>query len=38
MTFGLTYVDTDYGKNVVVSPSKKDIAKAGVFGSIGVSF
>jgi len=38
VTFGLTYVDTDYGKNVVVSPSKKDIAKAGVFGSIGVSF
>lgn len=38
VTFGLTYVDTSYAKRAVVSSTGKDIAKAGVFGSIGVAF
>ncbi len=38
VTFGLTYVDTDYGKDVLVGTTGKDIAKAGVFGSVGVAF
>jgi uncharacterized protein (TIGR02001 family) len=38
VTFGLSYVDTSYGKNALVSLTGKDIAKAGVVGSIGVSF
>lgn len=38
VTFGLTYVDTSYGAGAIVSPSGKDIAKGGVFGSIGVAF
>lgn len=38
VTFGLTYVDTDYGKDVLVGLTGKDIAKAGVFGTLGVAF
>jgi uncharacterized protein (TIGR02001 family) len=38
VTLGVTYVDTSYAKNAVVSLTGKDIAKAGVFGSIGVAF
>ncbi|MFM7028882.1 MAG: TorF family putative porin [Chakrabartia sp.] len=39
VTLGLTYVDTDYGKNVITNPvSGKDLAKAGIFGSVGVAF
>lgn len=35
MNFGVTYVDTNTS---VYSPSGKNIAKAGVFGTVGVSF
>lgn len=35
MSFGLTYVDTN---KTVISPSGRNIANAGVFGSVGVSF
>jgi uncharacterized protein (TIGR02001 family) len=38
VTFGVSYVDTSYGKDALVSLTGKDIAKAGVFGSVGVSF
>jgi uncharacterized protein (TIGR02001 family) len=38
VTFGISYVDTSYNKNALLSLTGKDIAKAGVFGSIGVSF
>ena len=38
MTFGLTYVDTSYGKKALVSPSGKDVAKAGLFATLGVAF
>lgn len=39
MTIGLSYVDTDYGKNVVTNPvSHKDLVKAGLVASIGVAF
>lgn len=38
MTFGLTYVDTSYGKKAIVSPSGKDVAKAGLFATLGVAF
>ena len=38
MTFGLTYVVTSYGKKALVSPSGKDVAKAGLFATLGVAF
>lgn len=38
VTFGLNYVDTSYGAGALLSPSGKDIAKGGIFGSIGVAF
>lgn len=38
VTFGLNYVDTSYAGGTIVSPSGKDIAKGGIFGSIGVAF
>ncbi len=39
LTFGVSYVDTNFAKGALVSPfSGKDIAKAGVVGSIGVAF
>lgn len=38
VTFGLTYVDTSYGKDVLVGSTGKDIAKGGLFGTIGVAF
>lgn len=40
LTFGVTYVDTDIKKSnaFFTSPTNRKVAKAGVFGSIGVSF
>jgi uncharacterized protein (TIGR02001 family) len=38
LTLGVSYVDTSYNKNVLVGLTGKDIAKAGVVGSIGVAF
>ena len=38
VTFGLNYVDTSYAGGAILSPSGKDIAKGGIFGSIGVAF
>jgi uncharacterized protein (TIGR02001 family) len=38
ITFGISYVDTNVDKDYAVSFTGKDIAKAGVVGSIGVSF
>lgn len=38
ITFGINYVDTDLPKNWATSFTGKDIAKAGIFGSVGVSF
>lgn len=38
VTFGLNYVDTSYAAGALLSPSGKDIAKGGLFGSIGVAF
>lgn len=38
LTFGVSYVDTNFAKYDLTSYSGKDIAKAGVVGSIGVSF
>ncbi|MBP6031700.1 MAG: TorF family putative porin [Sphingobium sp.] len=40
LTFGVSYVDTNFDKGALslLSPTGKDIAKAGVVGSIGVSF
>lgn len=38
VTFGLNYVDTSYGAGALLSPSGKDIAKGGLFGSVGVAF
>lgn len=38
LTFGVSYVDTNFAKGAVSSLTGKDIAKAGVVGSIGVSF
>lgn len=39
LTFGVSYVDTNFSKGFYVNPiSGKDVAKAGVVGSIGVSF
>lgn len=38
VTLGVTYVDTNFAKNAVTSFTGRDIAKAGVFGSVGVSF
>lgn len=39
LTFGVSYVDTNFAKGALVSPfSGKDIAKAGVVASVGVSF
>ncbi|RJT24716.1 hypothetical protein D5I55_04355 [Chakrabartia godavariana] len=37
-TFGLNYADTSYAGGAILSPSGKDIAKGGLFGSVGVSF
>lgn len=37
LTFGVSYVDTNFAKNALV-PNNQDIAKAGVVGSVGVSF
>ena len=38
VTFGLNYVDTSYAGGAILSPSGKDVAKGGIFGSIGVAF
>jgi len=38
LTFGVQYVDTNFAKNQVTSLIGRDIAKAGVVGSIGVAF
>lgn len=38
LTFGVSYVDTNFPKGALSSFTGKDIAKAGVVGSIGVSF
>ncbi|MBB6124119.1 TorF family putative porin [Sphingobium subterraneum] len=38
ITFGVSYVDTDFKKSEDISPSGRHIGKAGVVGSIGVSF
>lgn len=38
LTFGVQYVDTDLKKSEFVSPTGRDIGKAGVVGSVGVSF
>jgi uncharacterized protein (TIGR02001 family) len=38
ITFGVSYVDTNLPKYYATSFSGKDIAKAGVVGSVGVSF
>lgn len=39
LTFGVSYVDTNFAKNFFVNPiSGKDVAKAGVVASVGVSF
>ena len=38
VTFGLSYVDTSYAKGAVVSSSGKDVAKGGIFGTIGAAF
>ena len=37
-TLGLNYVDTSYAAGALLSPSGRDIAKGGLFGSVGVSF
>ena len=38
VTFGLSYVDTSYAKGAVVSGTGKDVAKGGIFGTIGAAF
>lgn len=38
VTFGVNYVDTSYAGGAILSPSGKDVAKGGIFGSIGVAF
>ena len=38
VTFGLSYVDTSYAKNVLLGRDGRDIAKAGLVGSVGVAF
>lgn len=38
VTFGLNYVDTSYAGGTLLSLTGKDIAKGGLFGSIGVAF
>lgn len=38
LTFGVQYVDTNFAKSQVVSLIGRDIAKAGVVGSVGVAF
>ena len=38
MTFSVAYVDTDFHKGEIVSPSGRNVAKAGVVGAIGVAF
>lgn len=38
VTFGLSYVDTSYAKNALVGRDGRDIAKAGLFGSVGFAF
>lgn len=38
LTFGISYVDTDLPNHWANSFSGKDIAKGGIFGSVGVSF
>ncbi|RYE00205.1 MAG: hypothetical protein EOP61_14010 [Sphingomonadales bacterium] len=37
-TFGISYVDTDQAKNFLVTPGGRDIAKAGVVGSVTYAF
>lgn len=38
LTFGISYVDTDLPKDYFLGLSGKDVAKAGVVASVGVSF
>ena len=38
VTLGVSYVDTSYRRNAVVSLTGKDIAKAGVVATVGVAF
>jgi uncharacterized protein (TIGR02001 family) len=38
LTAGISYVDTSFDKNFLTSANGRDIAKAGVVGTIGVSF
>jgi uncharacterized protein (TIGR02001 family) len=39
LTFGVSYVDTDWGKDVITSPTTgRDLADAAVLGSISVAF
>lgn len=38
LTFSVAYVDTDFKKGEIVSPTGRNIAKAGVVGSVGVAF
>ena len=37
-TFGVSYVDTDQKKGFLVTPGGRDIAKAGVVGSVTYAF
>ena len=37
-TFGISYVDTDHDKGFLVTPGGRDIAKAGVVGSVTYAF
>jgi uncharacterized protein (TIGR02001 family) len=38
LTFGVNYVDTDLPRNWATSLSGKDVARAGILGSVGISF
>lgn len=38
LTFGVSYVDTDWGKDVLVTPTGRDAADAAVLGSVSVAF
>lgn len=38
LTFGVSYVDTDWGKDVLVTPTGRDAADAAVVGSVSVAF
>lgn len=37
-TFGISYVDTDHKKNFLVTPGGRDVAKAGIVGSVTYAF